>query len=463
MANTFTTPNMQLVLPTPSVQVGPTWAQNLNDALTNRVDTHDHTPSNGVKVPTAGLNINADLSFNSNSATLLRSSSYNNNVTTLPNTDIRSVYVSSGNLYYNNNTGIPVQITSGSSINVGALALNIWQYQSVTSNLTILNNASYIYLSISTAASRVINLPSASTQTAGRFFIFKDRSGQAATNSITIIPNGADTISNAAVSEVINYNYGSLILICDGASNWNTFREGSPGASPIAPGTVQLAGDLAGPGSTFTSPRIVEATASTQGKIQLSGDFQGDGSTSVNPTISKLTGIGGAVTMGSMPATSSNNIGIRMSNSGFSTINAGITVRNNSNTANVNVASMNGFNEVRIGDDLNNTRYYGGHRNKTTNVNGSGIYSLDTGGKDYIILCNPSGILQLLLPAAEIGRTFIIKDISGNASTNNIQIYNNDGKAIDGTVIGLGSTITLSANYGTITLIADLNGNWWTL
>lgn len=470
MANTYTTPNMQLVLPTPSVQVGPTWAQNLNDALTLRVDTHDHTPSNGVKVPTAGLNINADLSFNSNSAILLRGTSYNNNVATLPGTETRTVYVSGGNLFYNNNTGIPVQITSGSNINVGALALNVWQYQAVASNTTILSNASYIYLAISTAAPRIINLPSAATQTAGRFFVFKDRTGQSATNNITIVPNGADTISNAAVSEIINSNYGSIILVCDGASNWNTFREGSPGATPTAPGTVQLAGDLAGPGSTATSPRVVEATTSTQGKIQLGGDLQGTGTISTSPRISSLGGIAGGVSMGSVPATggasgagNTSNTGIRLSNTGSSTANAGISVRNNSNTANINIASVNGFNEVRIGDDQVNTRYYGGHRVKTTLVSGSGNYNLDTGGKDYIILCNPSGILQLMLPPGEIGREFIIKDISGTAAINQIQVYNSDGKTIEGVTIGLGSTITLMANYGAWRFVCDGNGNWWVL
>ena len=196
----------------------------------------------------------------------------------------------------------------------------------------------------------------------------------------------------------------------------------------------------------------------------MAGDLNGDTSSSATPTIGKLTGISGGVSMGATPATSTNNIGVRLSNSGSSTINSGITIRNNTNTANVNVASMNGFNEVRIGDDLNNTRYYGGHRVKTTLVSGSGNYNLDSvGGKDYIILCNPTSILQLMLPPGEIGREFIIKDISGNAAINQIQVYNSDGKTIEGVTIGFGSIITLMANYGAWRFVCDGNGNWWVL
>jgi len=69
-----TDPNMGFTNPTPGVTTGGspsyTYANNISSALTT-IGAHNHTPggSNGVQVPTAGLNINADLTFNGNSAT----------------------------------------------------------------------------------------------------------------------------------------------------------------------------------------------------------------------------------------------------------------------------------------------------------------------------------------------------------------------------------------------------------
>ena len=65
-----TLPNMNLIQPGVSTELGPTWAQQINDSLA-LVDSHDHTSSKGVKIPTAGLNINGDLPFQSNGATNL--------------------------------------------------------------------------------------------------------------------------------------------------------------------------------------------------------------------------------------------------------------------------------------------------------------------------------------------------------------------------------------------------------
>lgn len=60
-------PNMGLFLPVPGSTPGPQWATE-NTANASTVDLHDHTTGKGVKVPAAGLNINADLDFQSHAA-----------------------------------------------------------------------------------------------------------------------------------------------------------------------------------------------------------------------------------------------------------------------------------------------------------------------------------------------------------------------------------------------------------
>jgi microcystin-dependent protein len=110
------TPNMNLSLPSPSVTAGPTWATNVNTAF-SVVDTHDHSPGRGSLIPATALNITSDLSLN-NTAKLLQVKSLNLAVqdTALPAANAQAVYSISGDLWYNNSAGTPVQLTAGNSI-----------------------------------------------------------------------------------------------------------------------------------------------------------------------------------------------------------------------------------------------------------------------------------------------------------------------------------------------------------
>jgi len=116
-----TTPNMNLNLPTVTVTPGPTWANNINTALTV-VDGHNHTSGSGVKVPAAGLNINADLSFAANNATNLRSVRLSNTGGVISGAnDLSCIYSSGGDLYWNSGGGIPVQLTIGGALNASSI------------------------------------------------------------------------------------------------------------------------------------------------------------------------------------------------------------------------------------------------------------------------------------------------------------------------------------------------------
>lgn len=98
---------------------GLVWEQNLNAALT-AIDSHNHSPGFGQQIQPNGININADLAFNSNNATLLRAVRFNPQVSPIPNTgsDVGELYVSGNELYYNDVTGgHQVQLTSGGTVN----------------------------------------------------------------------------------------------------------------------------------------------------------------------------------------------------------------------------------------------------------------------------------------------------------------------------------------------------------
>jgi hypothetical protein len=112
---------MSLQLPTPLVEVSPfAGAVDINAAFTT-VDSHDHSPGKGSLVPTAGLNINADLSFIGNNATNLRSAKFQNQTSSLSGvSDVGCIYMSGGDLYFNSGAGQPVHMTSGAALNLSS-------------------------------------------------------------------------------------------------------------------------------------------------------------------------------------------------------------------------------------------------------------------------------------------------------------------------------------------------------
>ena len=116
MANTIISPNMNLPVPTVSQDPGPDWANNINACLFS-IDSHDHMPGRGVPIASGSLNINADLPFNDNNATTVRSINFSaqGSPLSLPS-DVGCVYVSGVDLYYNDENGNKIRITQGGSV-----------------------------------------------------------------------------------------------------------------------------------------------------------------------------------------------------------------------------------------------------------------------------------------------------------------------------------------------------------
>ena len=107
-----------LVVPVPLTTPGPTYASDVSTDLTT-LQGHNHTGNGFPLVPVAGLDINADLPLgNTFNLTQLRSARfYNNSATLALGSDIGCAYEKSGDLWYNNSSGTPVQITNGASLN----------------------------------------------------------------------------------------------------------------------------------------------------------------------------------------------------------------------------------------------------------------------------------------------------------------------------------------------------------
>lgn len=120
MANTTTTPNMNLPVPVPGEDPGPDWATNVVADMTI-IDAHSHTTGNGVPVPSAGLNINSDLPMNGNNLTTTRSVNFFAQGAPLAlATDVGCIYESGVDLWYNDGIGNQVRLTQGGSPAGGA-------------------------------------------------------------------------------------------------------------------------------------------------------------------------------------------------------------------------------------------------------------------------------------------------------------------------------------------------------
>lgn len=319
---TTTTTYMSLTLPDPTLTIGPTWATMLNQAFT-LLDSHDHSSGKGTQVPASGLNINADLSFGSYNATALKSTRFTSQASPLATAaDLSCLYVSSGNLYFNNSGGAQIQITTGGSLNVAGLTSSNWARRSVSTDITIGATDTDVWYEVnSSGGARVLTLPAASGVTAGRFYVFGDTTGSSASNSITVAAAGSDLIDGTSVATLTSA-YAALAVISDGNSKWKVLRYYDKtrlnGATVPASGTLttgnvlQVSGssaltyaalNLAGgagyvtgllPWANIATPIASShyATAGVPGAIAIAGDIGGSATT---PTVIGLTGTSGVV------------------------------------------------------------------------------------------------------------------------------------------------------------------------
>lgn len=111
-------PNMNLPVPVVGVEQGPDWATQINNCMA-LIDSHTHTTGSGVQINPSGLDINADLTFAGNNATLLRSARFQNQTSTLSGVaDLNCAYSSGagGDLYYNDGSGNKVRLTQSGAV-----------------------------------------------------------------------------------------------------------------------------------------------------------------------------------------------------------------------------------------------------------------------------------------------------------------------------------------------------------
>ena len=220
MATNTIDPVTGIVIPTPGEEPGEQYAVDIsNGMLTLAHLTHTgEANQDGYQIPAAGLNIDADVSCQNNNLTNLRSIRLTEQSSTLSGVgDLDCVYDVNGNLFFNNGSGTPVQITAGAVLNSGSASGYVVTTTSI--NLTIPSNAIYNFVGVHSGASAItITLPLAADVPDGYHYVIKDIDGYASTNNITIRTAG-DSM-DGSTKAVMTTNYQAAIFVGDGVSNW---------------------------------------------------------------------------------------------------------------------------------------------------------------------------------------------------------------------------------------------------
>jgi len=258
MSNTIQTPNMNLIIPVTSVDPGPDFANNVNASLL-KIDSHNHSSGQGVQINPSGININADLPFNNNNATNLRSTRYTAQSSPLSSsTDYLSLSVSGADLYYLDGNGNSVRITNNGSIagtsgSIGNLtspasatyvsSTPAFVFQSAANTAADIDAGAYVYRNLTAnsfgitvqapsglAASYTINWPAAAPSSTS--IVQMDTAGNlSASNTIanaltlgstlTIGGSGGPTISSSGSTLILPYNLeiGASAALLNGSSH----------------------------------------------------------------------------------------------------------------------------------------------------------------------------------------------------------------------------------------------------
>lgn len=142
-----TTAYMGLTLPALNGDPG-VWDTGINASLA-LIDTHRHVPGEGVQVPSAGININAALTFAGFAATNLAGTRFTTQASR-PGTNAVWVKTSDGELYFTNSLSQDAKLTSGGQVNIAAVGGIVGDYAAASAAFYY-DDATETYLALQAA------------------------------------------------------------------------------------------------------------------------------------------------------------------------------------------------------------------------------------------------------------------------------------------------------------------------
>jgi hypothetical protein len=302
-------------------------------------------------------------------------------------------------------------------------------------------------IGVNFAGAVTITLPAASTAAAGFIYAIEDESGVAATNNITITPNGTDKINGVNASVKITANYGRIALYSTGASPGGWFVEYNTSLLGVQgnQGFQGTAGSNGGVGSQGNQGN--QGTAGTGGGAGSQGNQGNQGTAGSNGGVGTqgnqgFQGFQGA--SGGAGAVAGTNTQLIFNNSGAYAGAANLVWDSTNNKLAVGTSTLGATTlDVQGSYRVKRTVY-----STTPNTIGATDY--------YVAITGPASARVVNLPAASTtGRLIIIADESGTAGVNNITITRAGADTINGA-----TSYVINQNYGAVALISDGTSLW---
>ncbi len=123
-----------MILPVPSVEVGPAWATEIVTAM-NVIDSHTHTTGSGSSLTLGALNVNQNLNMLQYGITDASYFKSLNNVAPIAGSTATCLYASGGELYYNDNSGNQIKLTASGGINLSSIGTIGGDYSTSTASV----------------------------------------------------------------------------------------------------------------------------------------------------------------------------------------------------------------------------------------------------------------------------------------------------------------------------------------
>lgn len=251
MSTVTISPNMNLTVPTVGQELAPTWAQDLNNSL-SIIDAHNHASGSGVQINPDGININADLTWNTvNNATDIRSVRFSPQSSALSGaSDLGCLYEAGVDLYYNDGAGNQIRITQSGSVTGAAGTITGLPSGTASAAYASSSGTFVFHQATSTAAnmdvaSVAIRYPGSYPTPSGNYIQLQAPTSLSTGYALTLMPtlpvsnNTFMTVSTAGqIATSVNVDNSTIDLAVSGGNLLLEVAAGGITATQIANGTI---------------------------------------------------------------------------------------------------------------------------------------------------------------------------------------------------------------------------------